>query len=500
MFKKILVANRGEIAVRIIKACQELGIATVAVYSEVDRDARHRWLADEAIPVGPASPAESYLCIEKLVEAALQTGCEAAHPGYGFLSENAQFVEALQAAGLTFIGPDPEAIRLMGDKTAARRHMQAAAVPIIPGFDGPDPAPDYASEAAKIGYPLLVKAAGGGGGKGMRLVPTPDALPYAIEAARREAQSAFGNANLYLEKYLEQPRHIEFQILADRHGTVVHLFERECSIQRRYQKIVEEAPAPALDGALREAMAQAAIRAAASAGYVNAGTVEFLLDKAGHFYFLEMNTRLQVEHPVTELVTGLDLVQLQLLVAAGRPLPFSQADVSRRGHAIECRIYAEDPANDFLPSVGPLLQVAEPSGPGVRVDSGVRSGDAVTVHYDPMLAKLIVHAPDRDAAIRKMDRALKNYAILGPQTNIAFLQAVLNHSEFRAGNLSTHFIEDHFSNWARSKPPPDLAFIVAALQEALSANEPGLGRQSVDRDEAGNPWRRSDGFRVGGRV
>jgi acetyl-CoA carboxylase biotin carboxylase subunit len=500
LFKKILVANRGEIAVRIIKACQELGIATVAVYSEVDRDARHRWLADEAIPVGPASPAESYLCIEKLVEAALQTGCEAAHPGYGFLSENAQFVEALQAAGLTFIGPDPEAIRLMGDKTAARRHMQAAAVPIIPGFDGPDPAPDYASEAAKIGYPLLVKAAGGGGGKGMRLVPGPDALPYAIEAARREAQIAFGDANLYLEKYLEQPRHIEFQILADRHGTVVHLFERECSIQRRHQKIVEEAPAPALDGALREAMAQAAIRAAASAGYVNAGTVEFLLDKAGHFYFLEMNTRLQVEHPATELVTGLDLVQLQLLVAAGRPLPFSQADVSRRGHAIECRIYAEDPANDFLPSVGPLLQVAEPSGPGVRVDSGVRSGDAVTVHYDPMLAKLIVHAPDRDAAIRKMDRALKNYAILGPQTNIAFLQAVLNHSEFRAGNLSTHFIEDHFSNWARSKPPPDLAFIVAALQEALSANEPGLGRQPVDRDEAGNPWRRSDGFRVGGRV
>ena len=497
MFKKILVANRGEIAVRVIRTCQELEMATVAVYSEADQEALHRWLADEAVLLGPASPAETYLRIDRVVEAALQTGCEAVHPGYGFLSENAAFAEAVQAAGLVFIGPGPEAIRLMGNKTLARQRMRAAGVPVIPGFDDPDTEANYVAEAARIGYPILVKAAAGGGGKGMRIVSRPDQLPYALEVARREAQGAFGDDRLYLEKYLEQPRHIEFQILADRHGTIVHLFERECSIQRRHQKIIEESPAVRLEQALREEMAQAAIRAASSVNYLNAGTVEFLLDKNGQFYFLEMNTRLQVEHPVTELITGLDLVQLQLLVAAGQPLPFSQAHVSRRGHAIECRIYAEDPANDFLPSVGPLLQLLEPSGPGIRVDSGVRNGDEVSVHYDPLLAKLIVHASDRAAAIRKMKWALKNYVILGPRTNIPFLQMLLNHADFQGGNFSTHFVEGHASYWAAPESAPEIAYIAAALFEELAVAKKQPPSLIPGQSEMDNPWHQGDNFRVG---
>lgn len=520
MFRKVLIANRGEIAVRIIKACQELKIQTVAVYSEVDTRARHTLLADEAVNLGPANPAESYLNLAKIITAAKGTGCEAIHPGYGFLSENAAFAEAVQAAGLTFIGPSVEAIRTMGDKTAARRLMQDAGVPVVPGFDGQDPQADFAAAAKEIGYPILVKAAAGGGGKGMRIVHTPDDLAYALEAAQREAQNAFGDPHLYLEKYLPNPRHIEFQILADQHGTILHLFERECSIQRRYQKIIEETPSPFLDAPLRQKMAEAAIAAAAAVGYVNAGTVEFLVvadprseadrDEKGDFYFLEMNTRLQVEHPITEAVTGVDLVQAQLLVAGGEPLPMAQADIGQRGHAIECRIYAEDPANNFLPASGPILQVVEPTGVGVRVDSGLECGAEVTVHYDPLLAKLIVQAANREAAIRKMEWALQRYVILGLTTNIPFLRAVINHPEFMAGRTNTHFLENHFPSWSEDQPAiPDLALIAAALCDQLSALQippgPPQGGENEVSPSGGpggggdphSPWRISDDFRIG---
>ncbi len=497
----------------------------MAVYSEVDARARHTLLADEAVNLGPANPAESYLNPAKIITAAKRAACEAIHPGYGFLSENAAFAEAVQAAGLTFIGPSAEAIRTMGDKTAARRLMQDAGVPVVPGFDSQDPQADFAAAAEEIGYPILVKAAAGGGGKGMRIVHTPDDLAYALEAAQREAQNAFGDPRLYLEKYLPHPRHIEFQILADQQGAILHLFERECSIQRRHQKIIEETPSPFLDASLRQKMAEAAIAAAAAVGYVNAGTVEFLVvahppsgdrreDREGRtdFYFLEMNTRLQVEHPITEAVTGIDLVQAQLLVAGGEPLPIAQADIGQRGHAIECRIYAEDPANNFLPASGPILQVVEPAGVGVRVDSDLECGTEVTVHYDPLLAKLIVHAANREAAIRKMDWALQQYVILGVTTNIPFLRAVINHPEFVAGRTNTHFLENYFATWPEDQPAiPDLALIAAALCDQLSApgSPPGplQGGENEVPPSGGprgggdphSPWQISDGFRIGGR-
>ncbi len=422
MFRKILIANRGEIAVRLIRACQEMGIDTVAVYSDADRTALHVALADVAVRIGPAPPRESYLCGDCVLQVALEHGCDAIHPGYGFLSENAGFADTVTAAGLTFIGPSGSAMRIMGAKTSARTAMQAAGIPVVPGFQGSQADADLIAAARVIGFPLLVKATAGGGGKGMRILHESTETLDALASARREARSAFDDDQIYLEKLIERPHHVEIQIFGDHYGNVVHLFERECSVQRRHQKIVEETPSPFLDDTLRQRMGEAAVAAAQAVGYTNAGTVEFLVDRQRNFYFLEMNTRLQVEHPITEVVTGVDLVKLQLRVAAGEPLPFKQNDLSQRGHAIECRVYAEDPANGFLPSIGRVFTSVEPVGPGVRVDAGVTSGDEVTLHYDPMIAKLIVSGETRDDAIAKMLWALHHYVILGEvTTNIPFL-------------------------------------------------------------------------------
>ncbi|MGD9347147.1 MAG: acetyl-CoA carboxylase biotin carboxylase subunit, partial [Candidatus Aminicenantes bacterium] len=396
MFKKILIANRGEIAVRIIKACREMGIATVAVFSEADRNSLHIISADEALPIGPAPAIDSYLNIDRIVEAAQETGAEAIHPGYGFLAENADFVSRCEKEGIVFIGPNSKAMRLVGDKVRSRQTMEKAGVPIIPGMKGiPSDMGVYAKEAERIGYPIMIKASAGGGGKGMRIVHSAKDLREGLEAGQREAKSAFGDESVYLEKYIEEPRHVEFQVLADNHGHVVHLFERECSIQRRHQKIVEESPSQALNAELREEMGETAKKVIQVSGYNNAGTVEFLLDKNENFYFLEVNARLQVEHPVTEFITGIDLVHQQIAIASGKKLALSQDELEQRGHAIECRIYAEDPFNNFLPSAGKVLFLKEPSGPGVRHDCGIYSGCDVPIFYDPILAKLIVWAEDR---------------------------------------------------------------------------------------------------------
>ena len=499
MFDKILIANRGEIAVRIIRACQELGVSTVAVYSQADREALHTFLADQAVEIGPPPPGESYLNIPRILDAARRTGCQAIHPGYGFLSENPDFAQAVQEAGLVFIGPDPEAMRIMGSKTSARAAMQAAGVPVIPGFQESQEEAALQAAAQELGFPLLVKAVAGGGGKGMRFVDRPEELPQALESARREAQNAFGDPRIYLEKALRRPRHVEFQILGDRQGHVVHLFERECSVQRRHQKILEETPSPLLDEPLRQAMGQAAVAAAQAVGYVNAGTVEFLVDEEHRFYFLEMNTRLQVEHPVTELVTGVDLVKLQLRIAAGEPIPFRQEDVTQRGHALECRIYAEDPAQDFLPALGRVLGLVEPTGPGVRVDSGITPGDEVSRFYDPMLAKLIVLGQDRADALAKMQAALQGYTILGDViTNIPFLQDVVAHPVFQRGEATTDFVEQHFRAWQPPSPePPEQALVAAALAQLLGAGMSGapVGDEVGDGDRY-SPWQRLQGFRL----
>jgi acetyl-CoA carboxylase biotin carboxylase subunit len=491
-FERILIANRGEIACRVIRTCREMGIATVAVASEADLSAPHARLADRTVPLGPPPPDASYLRQDLIIAAALATGAEAVHPGYGFLAENAAFARACAQAGLVFIGPPPEVIASMGEKTAARRIMAAAGVPVVPGASLPPPGPGGALDAAAVrkaanavGYPLLVKAAFGGGGKGMRLVEAGQDPVAAAEAAVREATGAFGDGTVYLERCLLRPRHVEFQVFADRYGRVVHLGERECSIQRRHQKIVEETPSTALDEGLRRRMGEAAVAAARAAGYVGAGTVEFLLTPGGEFYFLEMNTRLQVEHPVTEWVTGLDLVRAQILVAAGEPLPWSDADLAPRGHALECRLYAEDPAHGFLPSLGRLLRYREPAGPGVRVDAGVAEGDEITLHYDPMIAKLSVHAEDRGAAIARMRAALRDYVVLGIATNAAYLDAVLAHPAFAAGETHTGFLQEHFAG-ARSGAEADAgieaaetaALVAAALQAAVAGA--ATGRAAVD--------------------
>ena len=494
LFPTLLIANRGEIAVRIIRACRELGIRTVAVYSEADADAPHVRLADEAVLIGPPEPGASYLNIEAILQAARETGATAIHPGYGFLSENAAFAEAVQAAGLTFIGPPPEAIRLMGDKALSKVRMREAGVPTVPGVEGLETAEDFRRAAAQIGYPLLVKAAAGGG-KGMRIVRQADELEDAIESAAREARNAFGDDRLLLEKYLPQAHHIEFQILADAHGKTLHLFERECSVQRRHQKIIEETPSPLLTDEIRARMGQAAVRAAQAVGYVNAGTVEFIFDpESGDFYFLEMNTRLQVEHPVTEMTTGLDLAQWQIRIAAGEPLPWQQETLTGRGHAIECRLYAEDPAGGFLPSTGRLLTVRWPSGPGVRVDAGVQSGGEVSHHYDPMLAKIIVHAEDRPAAIRRMITALRETVVHGVRTNLAFLLDVLAHPDFRAGRVDTRWVERTFPAWQPAEPPPEalLAALLGGQQTAVRAAEGGQPAQT----DPYSPWKQ--GVRLGG--
>jgi acetyl-CoA carboxylase biotin carboxylase subunit len=442
MFKKILIANRGEIAVRVIRACRELGIISVAVYSDVDRAALHVRQAEEAYHIGPAAAAESYLNVRKILEVAKRSGADAIHPGYGFLSENTRFVKACDEEGVKFIGPTTAAMEMMGSKTRARQQMEKAGVPLVPGTSrGLDSAEQAEQVAAKMGYPVMLKAAAGGGGKGMRLVHAPEELKPALEAARSEAQRAFGDGEVYLEKAIINPRHIEMQVLADEHGNTVYLGERECSIQRRHQKVLEESPSPLVDPEMRRRMGEVAVRVAKAAGYTNAGTVEFLVDKERNFYFLEMNTRLQVEHPVTELITGLDLVHLQIQIAAGAKLPFVQEDVCLRGHAIECRIYAEDPDNNYFPSPGKITLLLAPSGPGIRGDSGIYEGWTVPVDYDPLLAKLIGYGTDRSQAISRLMRALNEYFVGGIKTNISLFRRILSDPDFQAGKLDTGYLD-----------------------------------------------------------
>ena len=441
MFSKILIANRGEIAVRIIRACRELGVSTVAVYSQADADALHVQLADEAVCIGPPPASQSYLQVPRILSAAEITGAEAIHPGYGFLAENPHFAEVCEACGIRFIGPSSQSIQLMGDKAAARRMAAAHGVPVLPGSEEPVRDLDEARRIARgIGFPLIIKASAGGGGKGMRVVTDPEGVEAALAMAGAEAAAAFGNAAVYLERFLPDPRHVEIQVLLDAHGQGVHLGERDCSIQRRHQKLLEESPSPALTAALRQAMGEAALRVARAAGYQNAGTVEFLLDGEGRFYFMEMNTRIQVEHPVTEMVTGVDLVKSQVRVTAAEPLSLSQADLEVRGHSLECRINAEDP-DRFLPSPGKLTNLRLPGGPGVRVDSHAYVGYVVPPFYDSLLGKLVTHGQDRGEAIGRMQRALDEMVVEGIQTTIPFHQKVLRHPEFLAGRTSTRFLE-----------------------------------------------------------
>ena len=495
MFKKILIANRGEIALRVMRTCREMDIATVAVYSDVDTRALHVLEADEAVHIGPAEPSKSYLDIDRILAAARQTGAEAIHPGYGFLSENAPFAERCAREGFVFIGPPAGVIRDLGDKITARQIMQKGGVPVIPGMTeaAGDPAA-WAAHADEIGYPVLIKAAAGGGGKGMRVVTDPADLAEACEAAAREAETAFGDGTIYMEKFLAKSRHVEIQILADNQGQVIHLFERECSIQRRHQKIIEETPSPALNAELRAAMGQAAVAAAQAAGYVNAGTVEFILDPDGNFYFLEVNTRLQVEHPITEMITGVDLVRQQIEIAAGSPLTLAQEDLSGRGHAIECRIYAEDPEQNFMPSPGKIVFLQEPTGPGVRNDCGVYSGVEVPMEYDPIISKLVVHAETRETAIARMVRALETYTVLGVKTPIGFLLDVLESQPFADGDTYTDFIDTHFADWAPDPAELDLAAIAWAA-DAMAPRTRLVGTGPVAASHPG-PWQTLANWRL----
>jgi acetyl-CoA carboxylase biotin carboxylase subunit len=484
-FRKVLIANRGEIAVRIARTCRAMGIATVAVYSDADVRSLHVREADEAFRIGPAEAARSYLSIDAILDVALKSGADALHPGYGFLSQNGDFADAVSRAGVVFIGPPGDVHRRMGDKRGARRLMAANGVPVVPGYDGSDQADDtLGAEAARIGWPLMLKPSRGGGGKGMRVVRRPEDLASALAASRREAQAAFGGDVMVLERFVERSRHVEVQILADAEGHVLHLGERECSIQRRHQKVVEETPSLALDPASRTALCAAGVAAAHAASYVNAGTVEFLLDAEGRFFFLEMNTRLQVEHPVTEAVTGLDLVRLQIQGAAGR-LPLAQTDVVQRGHALECRVYAEDPERGDLPSAGRVLHLVPPEGPGVRFDSGVAAGSEVGVQYDPLLAKVIALGRDRDEAIGRMQAALSRTVFLGVATNLRRLQEILEHPAFRAGELHTGFIEEHLSGSPEPASPPleGIAAAVGALQRRGEGPRHG-GKVNASAD----PW------------
>lgn len=499
MLKKCLIANRGEIAVRVIRGCREMGIISVAVYSDADAQAQHTQLADEAYAIGAAPPQQSYLHSDTLLEVARRAGCDSVHPGYGFLSENADFARAVMDAGLVWVGPPPEAIEAMGVKTTARTLMQEAGVPVVPGYQGDKPTDEQLqTAAADIGYPVMVKAAGGGGGKGIRIVRDPDALLEAVSGARSEAQKAFNDGRVFLEKYIEHGRHIEIQILADTHSNIVHLGERECSTQRRHQKIIEESPSPMMTPALRAEMGAAAIAAAEAVGYVNAGTVEFIATDIGDFYFLEMNTRLQVEHPVTEMVTGVDLVQAQLQVAGGAELPFTQADISQNGHAIECRIYAEDARNNFLPAIGTVQRFEPAYAPGVRVDSGIQSGDTITIHYDPMIAKLIVHAQTRTAAIQRMQQTLHDSVILGTTTNVDFLQTLLADDTFIQGAVTTRYVDDNLHDLLPEQPElPPMALIAAALNDAKGTVTQMSSVASNNNDgDMYSPWDRADNFRL----
>ncbi len=494
MIQSVLIANRGEIAVRIIRACRELGLRSVAVYSEADRQSPHVLLADEAHLVGPAPSAESYLKVERLLAVAREAEVDAVHPGYGFLAERAHFARAVEEAGLVFVGPTAETIEAMGDKTEARRRMQEAGVPIVPGTVEPLRDPEAAlEEARRMGLPVLLKAAAGGGGKGMRVVASEEELPRALEAARREAKGAFGDDAVYLERYLDRPRHIEIQLLGDTHGSVIHLGERECSIQRRHQKLVEEAPSAVLTPEEREEMGAAAVRAAQAVSYRGAGTVEFLYQD-GDFFFLEMNTRIQVEHPVTEMVTGVDLVQEQLRVAGGAPLSLTQEEVTWTGHSIECRITSELPEEGFLPSTGRIGYLETPSGPGVRWDGGIGQGFEVGLHYDPLLGKLIVHAPDREQAVALMSRALAELTVDGVETCRDFHRRVMAESDFRTGDLSIRYLEEHPALLAEEEPgaegrDPRTAAALAALLEAERRRRltpPRIGKEGEGR--ALSPW------------
>jgi acetyl-CoA carboxylase biotin carboxylase subunit len=487
VFKKILVANRGEIALRVMRTCREMGIATVAVYSEADRKAAHVLKADQSVFLGDSEPAQSYLNIDKIIAAAKQSAAEAIHPGYGFLAENPLFAERCEQEGVVFIGPPSHVIRALGDKTVARRTVAGKGVPVIPGMDRPQSDPAIlAREAANIGYPVLIKAAAGGGGKGMRVVTSPKDFSEACVSASSEAKRAFSDGSIYLEKYLSRPRHVEFQIVADMHGHVVHLLERECSIQRRHQKIVEETPSPVMTPQLRERMGAAAVAVAKASGYVNAGTVEFLVDQQGGFYFLEVNTRLQVEHPITEMITGLDILRIQLEVAAGNPLTITQDGVRGRGHAIECRIYAEDPEKGFYPSPGRIIYMQEPTGPGIRNDCGVYAGFQVPVEYDPILSKLIAHAEDRNQAIQRMIQALEDYIILGVKTPVPFLIDVLKSEAFSKGDTFTDFIDAHFSGWKPDRCDEDAACAAFIIDELSGVKKAGTvaGQEGIDR----SPW------------
>jgi acetyl-CoA carboxylase, biotin carboxylase subunit len=493
--RKVLVANRGEIACRIIRACRELGIGSVAVYSEADRVAPHVMAADEAYMVGPPPSSESYLQAERIVETALRAGCDAVHPGYGFLSERAFFARLVEEAGLVFVGPPPAAIAAMGDKTEARQRMIAAGVPVVPGVSEPLPDATAAAAAAEeFGYPILLKAAAGGGGKGMRVVGSAPDLERAFAAASSEALSAFGDGSVYLEKYLDRPRHIEIQVLADAHGSTVHLGERDCSVQRRHQKLIEEAPSPALTPELRARMGETAVAAARAVGYRNAGTIEFLFQD-GEFYFLEMNTRIQVEHPVTELVTGIDLVQWQLRIAGGEAIPFEQDAIVPNGHAIECRITSEDPGNSFLPSTGRVVLFQPPGGPGVRWDGAVAEGVDVSLYYDPLLGKLVVHGPDRTAALDRMERALAELRIVGVQTSAPFHRRVMAEPSFRAGDVTIRYLDEHPELAAMDLDEDVLrmAAVAAALLEEESRTR--RGAQRIDTPAAGGSRWRGGGWR-----
>ncbi len=501
LFDKILVANRSEIAVRVMNACKLLGIPSVAVYSESDSGSKHRWYADEAVFIGPPPPNESYLDIEKIIAAAKETGCDAIHPGYGFLAENPLLPTRCAEEKITFIGPSAGSMKLMGNKVESRIKMADVGVPLIPGMKEPGVGIDeFKTAADKAGYPVMIKAAAGGGGKGMRVVHAPEQLEEAVEAARREGKNAFGDDTVYLEKYISNPRHIEFQVIADSHGNCVHVFERECSIQRRHQKIIEETPSVAVTEDIRARMGADAVKVTQAADYINAGTVEFLLDENGDYYFLEMNTRIQVEHPITEMVAGVDLVAEQIRIAAGLPLSEELHNLSQRGHAIECRIYAEDGENNFMPSIGSIIHYTEPSGPGVRVDSGVMAGTEVSIDYDPIMAKLIVHAPDRKSAIVKMIDALHNYKILGVKTSKRFMVDVLSHKEFIEGHTYTDFIEKHMNG--REIDAADFKELATALAavEAMATSTVVAGGSNGNTSATASPWQSIGDWQIGDSI
>jgi acetyl-CoA carboxylase biotin carboxylase subunit len=500
MFRKILIANRGEIAVRIARACREMGIISSAVFSDADRAALHVRLTDEAYRIGPAPSRESYLRIDKLMEIARRAGCDALHPGYGFLAENPELARACAANKVTFIGPSPEAIERLGSKTAARQLAARAGVPMVPGTKDPiENSNDAESIARELGYPVLLKAVAGGGGKGMRVVAADSEMAAAWRDASSEALNAFGDARLYLEKYVDRPRHIEIQIFGDAHGHIVHLGERECSVQRRHQKVIEESPSPIMTPELRRAMGEAAVRLAKDAGYTNAGTVEFLVDAQCNFYFLEVNTRLQVEHPVTEMVTGLDLVKLQIRVAAGEALPFSQEDVKLSGHAVECRLYAEDPGNQFFPSPGTIHSWRAPSGPGIRLDDGVYEGFAVSTEYDPMLGKLISWGRDRAEAIARLQRALDEHSVTGIKTNSGLLFGILSDPEFQRGEIFTRWLDERLPhllggiNTQERDAVAEDAAIVAALLHSLGAKDAVIANGAAAA-ETESRWKREARF------